>query len=107
MPLPAGGGPTRWPASSSSTTGSEKPATHGRRTDAVASDREAPTICRGLPFCITRSTSAGREDQVLPQSRSDGAVMDVAPKGAWTAALQWTGDGVVGFFVVGFGVLVW
>ena len=41
------------------------------------------------------------------QSRSDGAVMDVAPKGAWTAALQWTGDGVVGFFVVGFGVLVW
>src|SRR5664279_6418987 len=36
MPLPAGGGPTRWPASSSSTTGSEKPATHGRRTDVVA-----------------------------------------------------------------------
>ena len=61
----------------------------------------------GLPSGIMRSTSAGREDQVLPQSRSDGAVMDVAPKGAWTAALQWTGDGVVGFFVVGFGVLVW
>ena len=60
-----------------------------------------------VPFCISRSTSTGCEDQVLPQSRSDGAVMDVAPKGAWTAALQWTGDGVVGFFVVGFGVLVW
>src|SRR5664279_886602 len=106
MPLPAGGGPTRWPASSSSTTGSEKPATHGRRTDVLASEGGSHHLS-GLPFCITRSTRAGREDQVLPQSRSDGAVMEVAPKGAWTAALQWTGDGEVGFFVVGFGVLVW
>jgi hypothetical protein len=32
--------------------------------------------------------------------------MDVAPLGSWTAALQGAGDGVVGFFVVGFGVLV-
>jgi hypothetical protein len=32
--------------------------------------------------------------------------MDIAPTRAW-AVVQWDGDGVVGFFVVGFGVLVW
>jgi hypothetical protein len=36
----------------------------------------------------------------------DGAFMDIAPTRAW-AVLQWDSDGVVSFFVVCFGVLVW
>ena len=36
---------------------------------------------------------------------SNGALMDIAPTRA-CIVLQWPGDGVVSFFVVGFGVLV-
>jgi hypothetical protein len=55
---------------------------------------------------LTRTQTAGHNHQALRRSRSDGAFMDVAPTRA-CVVLQWAGDGVVGFFVVGFGVLVW
>jgi hypothetical protein len=55
---------------------------------------------------VNGTQTAGHNHQALRGSRSDGAFMDVAPTRA-CVVLQWAGDGVVGFFVVGFGVLVW
>ena len=49
---------------------------------------------RSVSLCLTSSCG------------SDGALMDVAPVRV-CVVLQWAGDGVVGFFVMSFGVLVW
>ena len=40
------------------------------------------------------------------QARSDGALMDIAPTLAGVVP-EWDGDGMVGLFVMGLGVLVW